>query len=469
MATVQGRGDCFHRALAEDILLPDEAFDVGVGNGAALIHTTDTSVDAFRGDYDLADEIDLQIRTDLPVAVFYLPRRSCTLLALASFRFSSNIEFIALVKQFPRDLSRTEATPHSNSMTLGQGAVMTERAKTRPKIWAVGGGKGGAGKTAVSSSLAIVLARSGFRCVAVDADFGAANLHTVLGALEPRRSIRDFLTGEVAILGDVACETAIPGLRLVSGSRARVDAANLDHPRRQKLLRNLRRLDADHVVIDLAAGSSFNALDFFVSADLPLAVVTPEPTAIENTYHFIKASWFRAMRPAAQRPQVREAIRMVLGNPRAQKTLPPNLLIEAVREIDPAAARALQMTADAFTPSLVVNRATSSADRSLGRYIATGCADALGARVRAVGALAHDKAVPRSVARRQATLELFPKTEFADDIYAIADRMLLPDSKEPGSGISGGVELLRKAFGLEAIGHEKHEQIRHLAKVSSAA
>ena len=33
---IQGRGNCFHRILAEDIVLPDEAFDVGVGNGAAL-------------------------------------------------------------------------------------------------------------------------------------------------------------------------------------------------------------------------------------------------------------------------------------------------------------------------------------------------------------------------------------------------------------------------------------------------
>jgi flagellar biosynthesis protein FlhG len=367
------------------------------------------------------------------------------------------------------DFSVLGTTPGPNRTTYGQGEPMSTQVKTNPKIWAVGGGKGGAGKTAVSSSLAIVLARSGFRCVVVDADFGAANLHTVLGALEPRRSLRDFLAGEVETLDEIACETPIPGLRLVSGSRARVDAANLDHPRRQKLLRHLRKLDADHVIIDLAAGSGFNTLDFFVSADLPLAVVTPEPTAIENTYHFIKASWFRSMRPAAHRPEVREGIRLALGTPHGQRTLSAKLLIETVRGIDPSAAAALQMTADAFRPALVVNRAASLVDRQLGQHIADGCDEALGSHVRAVGGLALDRAVPRAVERRQPVLEIFPNSEFADDIYATADRMLSPASAEPERDTSVGVGLLRRALGLTPVGYEKHQQIRHLAELSSTA
>jgi flagellar biosynthesis protein FlhG len=347
---------------------------------------------------------------------------------------------------------------------------MSTKAETeRAKIWAIGGGKGGAGKTAVSSSIAIALARSGFRVIAVDADFGAANLHTVLGVLEPRRSIRDFLAGRVETLDEVACETPIEGLKIISGSRARMDAANLDHPRRQKLLRHLSRIDADHVVIDLGAGSGYNALDFFVSADLPLAVVTPEPTSIENTYHFIKASWFRAMRPAAQQTEVREALRMVLGAPGSREALQPRQLIEAVREVDPAAAAALQAKADAYRPGLVVNRAVSSADRALGRFIAETCEEALGTHVRAVGSLSHDRAVPRAVERRQATLESFPQAAFCDDVYVVTERMLRPELDSTDETTAGGFSFLRKTLGMSAIGNEKQEQIRQLADLSSAA
>jgi flagellar biosynthesis protein FlhG len=343
---------------------------------------------------------------------------------------------------------------------------MSTQIEARPRIWAVAGGKGGVGKTAVSSSIAVALARSGFRCVAVDADFGAANLHSMLGIWEPRRSLREFLAGEVGTLDEISCETRIPKLRLVSGSRARVDAANLDHPRRQKLIRHLRKLDTDHVIIDLAAGSSFNVLDLFVSADLPIAVVTPEPTSIENTYHFIKAAWFRAMRPAAQRPEVREALRMVLGGPRQQRSLAPKFLIEAVAGFDESAAAALQLTADAFTPALVVNRATSAVELVLGENIAAGCDEALGARVRSVGGLAHDKAVPRAVERRQPVLEIYPDSEFAHDVYSMTERMLASTFTPREHEISARGGRLRRALGLNPAGFKKHEEIRHLAELA---
>jgi flagellar biosynthesis protein FlhG len=343
---------------------------------------------------------------------------------------------------------------------------MGRHVEAKPRIWAVGGGKGGVGKTAVSSSLAVALARSGFRCVAVDADFGAANLHSMLGVREPHRSLREFLTGEVATLDEIACDTPIAGLKLISGSRARVDAANLDHPRRQKLLRHLRKLNTDHVIIDLAAGSSFNVLDLFAAADLPLAVVTPELTAIENTYHFIKASWFRALRPATQRPVVREALRMVLGGRRSQRSLPSKLLIEAVGELDASAAAALQHSADAFTPALVVNRAATTAERALAEHIAAGCDEALGVRVRALGGLAQDTAVPRAVERQRPMLEIFPKSEFANDVYVMAERMLASDSAQPQPGTSQRAGLLRRALGLDPVGFKKHQEIRHLAELA---
>ena len=46
------------------------------------------------------------------------------------------------------------------------------------RIIGVGGGKGGIGKSLLSASLGIDLARRGYRVVLLDADLGGANLHT---------------------------------------------------------------------------------------------------------------------------------------------------------------------------------------------------------------------------------------------------------------------------------------------------
>ncbi|MDG1928635.1 MAG: P-loop NTPase, partial [Nitrospinaceae bacterium] len=52
-------------------------------------------------------------------------------------------------------------------------------------IIAVGGGKGGIGKSVVCTNLAIGIALSGQKVVLMDTDFGASNLHAMLAINNP--------------------------------------------------------------------------------------------------------------------------------------------------------------------------------------------------------------------------------------------------------------------------------------------
>ena len=71
---------------------------------------------------------------------------------------------------------------------------MAKQPRTRmPKVWVVGGGKGGTGKTFVTSCLGIYLAeRRKKDVILLDADFGGANLHSVFGIKQPKRSVNAF-------------------------------------------------------------------------------------------------------------------------------------------------------------------------------------------------------------------------------------------------------------------------------------
>src|SRR5690606_11405540 len=62
-----------------------------------------------------------------------------------------------------------------------------------PAIVAVGGGKGGVGKSLVSANLAIRLGLSGRKVLAIDLDMGGANLHTYFGLAAPRVNLADAL------------------------------------------------------------------------------------------------------------------------------------------------------------------------------------------------------------------------------------------------------------------------------------
>jgi flagellar biosynthesis protein FlhG len=78
-----------------------------------------------------------------------------------------------------------------------------------PKLWAVGGGKGGIGKSTVSILLAFWLARMGKRTILVDLDLGGANLHTLMGIKSPPKTLNDFVTRRIDSLEEVCIETDI--------------------------------------------------------------------------------------------------------------------------------------------------------------------------------------------------------------------------------------------------------------------
>jgi Mrp family chromosome partitioning ATPase len=81
-----------------------------------------------------------------------------------------------------------------------------------PKIWAIGGGKGGVGKSLVTANLAICLALMGHKVAAIDLDLGGANLHTCLGVPIPDKTLSDYLSKKVRSLTELLTPTAIISL-----------------------------------------------------------------------------------------------------------------------------------------------------------------------------------------------------------------------------------------------------------------
>ena len=62
----------------------------------------------------------------------------------------------------------------------------------KKQIWAVGGGKGGTGKSVISSLLASNAAGNGKKVILIDGDLGGANLHTFFNITPDKSSLNDF-------------------------------------------------------------------------------------------------------------------------------------------------------------------------------------------------------------------------------------------------------------------------------------
>lgn len=164
-----------------------------------------------------------------------------------------------------------------------------------PLIVSIGGGKGGVGKSMVSSNMAVQYAQAGMKVVLIDLDFGAANLHTIFGIRQPDKGLGDYFTTPRSKLTDFVIKTELDNLLLIPGSGFIPELANLKHMQKVKLIAHIKKLNADLVLLDLGAGSSNNVVDFFSMTQAGIVVTTPEPTAIVNAYEFLKNVVYRIL------------------------------------------------------------------------------------------------------------------------------------------------------------------------------
>jgi len=162
------------------------------------------------------------------------------------------------------------------------------------KMIAVGGAKGGIGKSLFVSNLGVFLAQRGKRVVVVDLDLGGANLHLYMGVWGLTHRIDDFLTKKVASITDILTPTKY-GPNLIGGGGGKLGAANIPFARKLKLMRALKTIDADYVIMDLGGDTTYNILDFYLAADQGFVLTTCEPASYLDAYGFIKMSLHRRL------------------------------------------------------------------------------------------------------------------------------------------------------------------------------
>jgi flagellar biosynthesis protein FlhG len=290
-----------------------------------------------------------------------------------------------------------------------------------PRIWAIGGGKGGVGKSVIAANLAMTVARSGARVALIDADLGGANLHTLLGTPVPKRNLSDFIARRVGSLAEIMNPTPCDNLWLVSGARAMLETANPNFSQKAKILRHVAMLDVDHVFLDLGAGTAFNVLDLFLVARKGILVVIPEATSVENAYFFLKAAYFRKLKRAQPRRKVKAAVERVMTSDARRAIRTPRDLMAQVMTVDPEAGAALMEEASTFSPSIIINRVERTEQNRLGAEIGSACRDYFGINIRCLASLPDDQLVRRSVAERRPTVDLYPQSPFSSAIRSAAE------------------------------------------------
>jgi len=266
---------------------------------------------------------------------------------------------------------------------------------------AVGGGKGGVGKSVVTSNLAIAFGRLGFRTLVVDADLGAANLHTMFGIDRPGATLQAFVDGRIESLEEAVVPTVVPKVFLVPGSGARLGAADLGYDRKLRLIRSMLALDADVILVDCGAGTGAGVVDLFTASDVRLVVVTPQLTSLQNAYGFLKQAVYGSLSEVCLSAGESDVLQ---GSTFGTETERIRDVLRRVALDNPGFAGDLRGCLDAFEAGIIGNQIEHVGQRRPLEALSRMFKDFLDLRVPVHTTLPRTSRIHRSVTRRRPLL-----------------------------------------------------------------
>ncbi len=250
--------------------------------------------------------------------------------------------------------------------------------KTRARRITVISGKGGVGKTVIAANMAAELSSMGHRVLVVDGDLGLASLDILLG-ISPRLTVHEALR-KLSPLDQVLVSTN-KGFDLLpagSGLPENTVFTSAFAEDMQSVLEDLEyRYDA--MIFDAGAGIGNIVMFFAGLSDEILLVATPEPTSVVDCYATIKI------------------LKQLQGR-------------------------------DEFL--LVVNQADPDCPNRVGFYIAghlqnvisrfMGSAENGRVRIKLIGSIPLDPAIPRAIRNRQLLAEANPQAPAAAPMRDLA-------------------------------------------------
>jgi len=297
------------------------------------------------------------------------------------------------------------------------------RVEKKGKIWAIGGGKGGTGKTFVTSAMGTYLAGKGKRVVLIDIDIGGANLHSFLGISRPKKSLTDFFeTG--ASLNKLAVKTGIDNMYLITGDIHSLASDNIKFTQKLKLFRHIMKLNKHHVIIDLGGGSHNNTIDTFLMADKMIVILEPEITAVENMYHFIKNALFRKLKMSLREYGFKEIVEQMWERRAEYNINSLRELMDCIRDNFSYVRDIIDKELSDFKIYIILNKIRSSDDIFIGFSLKSTFMKYLGVDTKFVGFVEYDDSVWRSIRERKPFMLNYSLSRSAKEVEVFTENLL---------------------------------------------
>jgi flagellar biosynthesis protein FlhG len=270
----------------------------------------------------------------------------------------------------------------------------------KTRFVAITSGKGGVGKSTISSNMAYLLASHGYKVGIFDADIGLANLDVMFN-VRVRQNIVHVLKGEARVKDIIV--KVMPNLTLIPGDSGDEIFKFENSSAYEDLIEDSTVLnDLDVMIIDTGAGISESTQMFLDIADDVIIVTAPEPSAITDAYATLKIL-----------SKKRDDIGLIINQATEKESLAIYGKIEKVARVN------------------------------IGHKL----------NLEFIGKLSKDKHVVNAIKKRVLFAKEYPYTTPTDDLNKIVREVAkkfqhykITDDSEPSSGLGGLFNRLVKQF-----------------------
>ncbi len=291
------------------------------------------------------------------------------------------------------------------------------------KLWVLASGKGGVGKTFITSSFGLTLSKMGHSVLILDLDFAGANIHTMFGMKPSHENIRHFFEGTKS-LRELVVTTEHPRLSYIQGLWDAWAPTDYSIEQIAALIPELRALPFDYILVDLGPGALSCHLELFKAADESFIITSPEPTSIEKTYRFLEAHMCYSIKNDCT-PEAYHKLVQTLRLHRQNSTQKNFSFRTHLAEQD-------GIQCDYFenflkkSLRLIVNCARSPENEELGHSIKSVCYKYYDLGLDYAGCIDYDNAVWQSIRAKESTLTTQPFSHLIGQFLATCKHLIDP-------------------------------------------